>query len=200
MKTQILLIGGADSFEKHDDYIEYLKTRPMTLNHFRTSTNWKNSLQAVLGDTFDVLIPIMPNNMNARYYEWKIWFDRIVQLLDKEIILIGHSVGGIFLMQYLSDNTIPIKIRATILLAAPFVTKDSDTLVDFHIDPKLPGVESQLGRIVIYHSIDDAIVPVSHARLYMEALPSAEFHILEECAHLNNPEFPEIIETIRSIK
>jgi hypothetical protein len=51
----------------------------------------------------------MPNPMNARYNEWKILFKKIVLLLDDNVILIGHSLGAIFLVKYLSENKFPKK-------------------------------------------------------------------------------------------
>lgn len=39
----------------------------------------------------------MPNSNNAHYQEWKIIFDKIVTLLDEDVIFISHSLGGIFL-------------------------------------------------------------------------------------------------------
>jgi predicted alpha/beta hydrolase family esterase len=202
MKTQILIIGGGNAFEKHEDYLHYLQTRHMSLDNFRPGMNWKNSLQPVLGDNFDVLIMQMPNNQNARYSEWEIWFKRILQLLDmnQEAIFIGHSMGGIFLMRFLSENTCQVKIRAIFLLATPFITKGAYPLMDFYIDPELPGVESKAGRIFIYHSTDDKIVPVICAHRYKGVLPTAHLHILEGCGHINQKEFPEIIEAIRSLQ
>lgn len=200
MKTQILLIGGGNAFEKHEDYLKYLETRHVSLDHFRANMNWKNGLQTLLGNEFDVLIPQMPNNQNARYSEWKIWFERILLLLDGEIIFIGHSMGGLFLMKYLSENTCLVKIRATFLLAAPFVSKGEYPLADFYTDSQLIGVENQAGHIFIYHSTDDPTVPTLCAERYKKALPGAHLCILEGCGHLNQKDFPEIIEAIRSLK
>ena len=62
------------------------------------------NLDKVLGGGYEVLIPQMPNSQNARYSEWKILFEKIISILDDEIILIGHSLGGIFLVKYFSEN------------------------------------------------------------------------------------------------
>lgn len=62
----------------------------------------------------------MPNGNNAQYIEWKIWFERLLPFLNDGVILIGHSLGGIFLAKYLSENNFSIKVRAAILIAAPF--------------------------------------------------------------------------------
>ena len=48
---------------------------------------------------------------NARYEEWKIWFERMIPFLNDNVILVGHSLGGIFFVKYLSENLLPIKSK-----------------------------------------------------------------------------------------
>lgn len=62
-------------------------------------------------------MPQFPNKQNAQYEEWKILFGKILNALDDNIILIGNSLGAIFLVKYLSENKIDKKIQKTILLA-----------------------------------------------------------------------------------
>ncbi len=97
MKKQIVFIGGGRAFKEHEAYLHYLQTKPFALDDFRLGFNWRNSLQERLGGDFDVLIPPMPNTFNARYHEWKIWFERIVPFLEDEVVLIGHSLGGVLI-------------------------------------------------------------------------------------------------------
>jgi predicted alpha/beta-fold hydrolase len=48
----------------------------------------------------------MPNKLNARYHEWKIFFEGILSKLDREdeITLVGGSLGGCFLLKYFSEK------------------------------------------------------------------------------------------------
>src|SRR4051812_18846652 len=112
MKQQILVIHGGDTFETYEEYIRDLKKSKLDLNQIR-KVGWKQNLAKKLGKNFDVLSPKMPNALNARYKEWEIWFEKIIPLLDKNIVLVGHSLGGIFLVKYLSENSFPKKIKAT---------------------------------------------------------------------------------------
>ncbi|MDR0860065.1 MAG: hypothetical protein LBO09_03640 [Candidatus Peribacteria bacterium] len=44
----------------------------------------------------------------AYYWARKIWFEKIFPYLNNEgTILIGHSLGAMFLLKYLSENTFP---------------------------------------------------------------------------------------------
>lgn len=120
-KKQLLVIHGGDAFETYDDYLKYLKTREISLERLK-SNGWKKNLSDILGEEYDVLLPQMPNSQNARYLEWKIWFERLIPLLNETVVLVGHSLGGIFLAKYLSENDFPKQVKATFLIAAPYNT------------------------------------------------------------------------------
>lgn len=200
-KTQILVIHGGNTFDKQEEYLRYLKTRQLTLDHMRFS-DWKSNLQNNLGTDFDVLLAQMPNNRNARYEEWKIWFERIIMLLNDEVIFIGHSLGGIFLAKYLSENKYPKKIIATLLVAAPYNTPTKHPLADFNLNDDvslLKNFEKQGGKIIIYQSKDDPIVPYANCEDYRKALPSAELVVLDNYKHFNKQDFPEIIDRIKNL-
>ena len=67
----------------------------------------------------------MPLQENAKYNDWKIFFERYIPFLRNNVILIGASLGGIFLAKYLSENKFPKKILSTYLICPPF---DNTTL------------------------------------------------------------------------
>jgi predicted alpha/beta hydrolase family esterase len=61
----------------------------------------------------------MPCRENASYPAWKIWFEKIFPYLNEEnIIIVAHSLGGIFISKYLSENAFP-KHLAQLHLVAP---------------------------------------------------------------------------------
>ena len=59
--------------------------------------------------------------------------------------------------------------------------------------------EKQAGKIYLYHSEDDPIVPFADLEKYAQKLPSAEKVIFKDKGHFNLPEFPEIVEKINSL-
>lgn len=200
MKQQIVTIHGGTTFDNHDDFIAYLKNRDVTIDNFKPRTDWKSSLQKNLGDAFEALSPGMPNGGNARYEEWKIWFERMIPFLNDSAILIGHSLGGIFLAKYLSENIFPKSIRALILVAAPFDDSDSDeSLGDFTLPPILEKIAAQVKNIYVLHSEDDPVVPFAQMRKYTAALPTAHTIIFKDKKHFNQETFPEMLELIAKI-
>ena len=112
---QIIIIHGGTTYKSHEEYFLALKGLDIKLDRMKSSKDWKDGLQEKLGEDFTVYIPQMPNKQNAQYEEWKILFEKVVKLLDDYIVLIGHSMGGIFLAKYLSENNIHKKILKTFL-------------------------------------------------------------------------------------
>lgn len=198
MPKQIVVIHGGNAFEKYEDYLNYLKNKKLTLEDL-SFIGWKDTLGSVLGADYSVMTPQMPNSKNARYLEWKIWFEKLIPLMNDPMILIGHSLGGIFLAKYLSENNFPKKIKATLLVAAPFNTPTDHPLVDFVITEKLDKFSEQGGEIYLFHSKDDQIVPFSNYEEYKKHLPTAKGKIFNDKGHFHQAEFPEIIEEIKSL-
>lgn len=197
MKQQIIVIHGGTTFDSYEDYISNLKNKEVSLDRLRLNKDWKDTLEEELGENFEVLLPRMPNGTNARYEEWKIWFERIILFLSENIILIGHSLGGIFLAKYLSENVFSKRIKATILVAAPFDYANEESLADFKLPSSLSKFTEQGGTIYLIHSKDDPVVPFEQFEKYKQVLPTSETMILDGREHFNQDTFPEILELIR---
>jgi predicted alpha/beta hydrolase family esterase len=201
MKQQIIVIHGGTTFETYKGYLSFLKNRKIDLDKLlRPHQGWKNKLQKDLGENFEVLRPAMPNGMNARYKEWKIWFERIFPFLRKNVILIGHSLGGIFLAKYLSENKFPKKITTTILVAAPFDDSDKEeSVTEFRLPPSLEKFAKQGGKIYLIQSKDDPSVSFAHLEKYKKALPKAETMIFNNRGHFKQETFPELTQLIKKL-
>lgn len=203
MKKQVVIIHGGNSFRTYEDYISYLKTKKVNTEKLKPRKEWKDELATKLGDGYEILMPRMPNGTNAQYEEWKIWFKRIAEVLDNNLILIGHSLGGIFLAKYLSRNIFKKRIIATILVAAPFEDPEStdgqESLEGFVPPSSLKKFAKQGGKIYLLHSKDDPVVPFSQLAKYQDKLPKAKTIIFENKEHFNQGTFPEIIKLIQSI-
>ncbi|MCJ7804896.1 alpha/beta hydrolase [Patescibacteria group bacterium] len=202
MKQQVVIIHGGTPFDTYEDYLSYLKNQEISLDSLRLRKGWKEALSRELGQNFDVLMPQMPSRTNARYEEWKIWFEKIIPFFNKNIIFIGQSLGGIFLAKYLSENNISKKIKATILVSAPFDDeneKSGKSLADFKLSSSLERFAKNGGKIYLIQSKDDPEVLFEQLEKYKKALPSAKTMIFENRGHFNQESFPEIIELIKKL-
>jgi uncharacterized protein len=199
MKRQIVAIHGGDSYETYEEYIVHLKNRTLKMDDLKRKI-WRETLGDSLGSDYEVLLPRMPNKENARYSEWKIQFDKIIPLLENEVVLLGHSMGGIFLAKYLAENQCSKAILASFLVAAPFDTAEADySLGDFELPDDLNNFVKQGGLIKLYASKDDPVVPFADIEKYKKALPSATVKVFEDRGHFTQPAFPELVEDIKNV-
>ncbi|MEK7194592.1 MAG: alpha/beta fold hydrolase [Patescibacteria group bacterium] len=198
-KRQVVVIHGGDTFGTYNEYVAYLKSMAVDLARIMQK-DWRDSLQGKLGEEYQVILPKMRNHNNAKYSEWKIYFDKVASLLDDGVVLIGHSLGGIFLAKYLSENKFPKVVKATILVAPPFDDSDSAyDLADFDLPTSLERLQKQGGKIFLYCSKDDPYGLFKDFEKYKKALPNVAVRVFENRGHFNQPEFPELIEDIKSL-
>lgn len=195
---QIIVIHGGDAFDSYDDYLAFLQGYEIDRSIFLKG-GWKQNLQKDLGGEYEVLLPVMPNKFNAKYLEWKIWFEKMIPFFESGIILIGHSLGGIFLAKYLAENNFSKKAQALFLVAAPFNDVDTYSLADFGLPTSLEKCEEQVENIFIYQSEDDPVVPFFEAAKYQEKLPKAELRVFKDMGHFSQDNFPELVEQILSL-
>ncbi len=194
MKQQVIVIHGGKTFKNYRGFISYLKKCPINFERIENPrSDWKKALAEKLGINFEVILPVMPNKYNARYSEWKIWFKRLIPHFNKEIILIGHSLGGLFLAKYLSENNFPKKIRATFLIAAPY------GYTSFAKPKNFKKLEKQGGRIFLYHSKNDPVVPFSDLKKYKKDLKTAFARIFKNKGHFKQEKFPELVKDIKKL-
>lgn len=200
MKQQIVLIHGGNTFEVYEEYLDYLKNKPVDLEYFRSKPQWKNSLADDLGPDFEVLSPWMPNASNAQFNEWKILFERIIGLLNDEAIFLGHSLGAIFLVKYFSENNYSKRVKAALLIGAPFDNDGGkEKLASFCLARSLDNFARQCRQIYLFHSEDDSVVPFVQLAKYQSALPGAQAMIFKDRGHFNGESFPELVDLIKKL-
>lgn len=206
MKKQIIYIHGGDSFSNREDFLLALATNPVrdlpNNPNNPTPVSWKATLAEDLGAEFEVLTPKMPNRENARYDEWKIWFERYLELVEDKVILIGLSLGGMFLAKYLSENKPTVRIARLYLLAAPggeFLGEEKyGDCADFRFTAKqAENITKNVELVNIWHSEDDFIVPISELDWYQKSLPEAKITRFKDKNHFLLPELPELLEELK---
>lgn len=196
-KQQIIIIHGGDSFNSYEEYLNSLKNWEVSAESFKIRDDWKTNIEKDLGPDFEVFQPRMPNKTNARYNEWKIWFERMLPFMNNKVVLVGHSLGGMFLVKYLAENEFPKHISQLHLIAAPH-NKTAD-IGDFLIPDSLEGISKQAKNIFLYYSQDDPIVPYGELKTYQKLLPKAKGIIFTNRGHFIQPDFPELIKNIKSL-
>ncbi len=197
-QIQLIVIHGGMTFKNRKDYVNYLKTREITINN---NPNWKDQyLKCKLEKYCEIIKPRMPLKENAKYEDWKIHFERYIPYLKDNIILIGESLGAIFLAKYLSENKFPKKIVSTYLVAPPFdnTLLGEDLVGGFTLSNDLSLLEENSSKLYLIFSKDDDVVPISHAKKYQKKLQSARIIIFNsKNGHFEIKEFTEIVNMIK---
>ena len=198
-KKQIFIIHGGMTFKNRKDYLHYLKNREVSLEK---SKSWKGSyLDKNLGKNFEIIRPQMPLQDNALYEDWRIHFERFIPYIRNNVILIGKSLGGIFLAQYLSENKLPKKVLSTYLICPPFddTCIGEDLVGGFKLKKDLSLLEKNSRNLTLMFSKDDDCVPVDHAEKYRAKLKNAKIIIYKsKNGHFRISNFPEIVKMIKS--
>jgi len=196
-KSQLFYIHGGMTFNTKQDYLNFLKKREISIER---KARWGDEyLRDKLGKKLNIIQPRMPCKDNSNYEEWKIHFERYFTYLKDNIILVGSSLGGIFLAKYLSENKFPKKILAVYLVCPPFdnTLPTEDLTAGFELKADLSLLEKSSKNIYLLFSKNDDIVPISHAEKYRKKLKKAKIIIYEDKnGHFKIQKFPEIIKLI----
>lgn len=197
-KTQILYIHGGMTFKNKKDYLKYLKNRSISI---KKRARWSEEyLDKELAKKFEIIRPRMPQQENSQYEEWKIHFERYFPFLRSNVVLIGGSLGGIFLAKYLSENKFPKKILATYLVCPPYDNTcfTEDLVGGFELKSDLSLIEKNSKNLTLLFSADDDDVPVAHAEKYRNKLKNAKIIIYKsKNGHFKISKFPEIVKMIK---
>ncbi len=205
VKPQIVIVHSGNFFNTRAEYVASLKAEEISRDDlFRSDAKrWKDNLSRDLGDVYDVFLPEMPSADDAKYVEWKIRFDKVTFFLKDGVILIGHSLGGIFLARYLSENILPVKIKAVFLVAAPYFKADKkkgmNANAGFTLSGNFKKLEGQTNKIFVFHSKDDPVVEVKHAHMYASMIPLVQTVLLNKYGHFKQDHFVELIKEIQSL-
>jgi len=198
-KIQVLFIHGGMTFKNKKDYLNFLKKRKIRV---KDRIKWHDQyLKENLGGNFEIIKPRMPLPENAKYKEWKIHFERYFPYLRNNIILIGESLGGVFLAKYLSEHKFPKKIISAYLVCAPFDNslEGEDLVGGFKLKSNLSLIEKNAKRLHLLFSKNDDVVPIAHAKKYEKKLKNANIVIYKHIkGHFKIAKFPEIIKMIKN--
>lgn len=198
-KIQIVHIHGGTPFDSRDQYLAYIQKYYDSLY---VSKAWPESMQKNLWDEVRVLLPKMPAKENADYEVWKIAFEKLLSTLDFTIPITftARSLGTIFLMKYLSENTFLRPIHTVHLVAVVFDGEgiEDEGTANFILDPeKLQNVPRQVGDIHLWHSVDDPVCPWHHVEKYQKYFPDAILHQFEDRGHFWQSDFQELFEQLK---
>lgn len=195
-KPQIIFIHGGDSFVTKEELYEFV--RSMSYDPYAPEQKkWRDGIKESLLETHECFMPRMPNAWDADYTVWSIWFEKLLPYLSDGVVLVGHSLGGGFLLRYLSENNLPINISQLHLVAPAIDELDCPGTGEFSIDvASWTGFKSNIKEVHLWHSSDDEIVPIHHSERFLTKYPDAIFHRFSDKGHFLIESFTELEKAI----
>jgi predicted alpha/beta hydrolase family esterase len=121
------------------------------------------SLRRELGPSIRVDYPRMPDEDNPQADRWG---PAIADAIEGADAVVGHSIGGYLLLR----AGIPESVKVVALIAVPYPGGDADWTFDGF---DLPAELDLPGKVFLYASDDDEIVPFAHRELWAAAIPGS---------------------------
>lgn len=181
MRTSVLFVqGGGEGAHEADDLLA-------------------TSLRKALGAEYEVRYPQMPGESNPDMQTWKAKIARELEKLNGVVILVGHSIGGSTLLNYLSEEKVAKAIAGLFLLAAPSWDEEKWNFDDLKLPRDLAAKLSSIPRIFLYHNRDDEIVPFSHLALHAARLPRAVVREGDSGGHQFDNDLAQVANDIRTV-
>jgi uncharacterized protein len=154
------------------------------------------SLQDALGTAYDVRSPKMPDEERPVYEAWKERIAKELDVLEGEVILVGHSLGGSILLKYLSEEEVEKLVAGLLLVATPYWGVEDWEVGEYALREDFASKIPKEMRVFLYHSHDDEVVPFAHAVLYAENLPRATVREFDGRGHQFDDDLSEVARDI----
>jgi predicted alpha/beta hydrolase family esterase len=182
MTKQVLFIqgGGAGTYDEWDNKLV-------------------DSLQRELGPGYSVSYPRMPDEGDPGYAAWKAALLEEIGRLDDGAVLVGHSIGGTFLINTLAEAPPKRQLAGVFLIAPPFAGPGGWSMDGIAATMDLGAGRPAGMPIHLYHGSQDDTVPWAHANLYAQALPGAVVHRLDGRDHQLNDDLAELAADVRAL-
>jgi len=136
-----------------------------------------------------VYVPKFPTPENQNLENWVKIFEKYKNEIDKETILIGHSLGPAFILSILEKINIKNKVKACFfvsgflnLLGNPTFDSVNKTFVQKKFNWK--KIKENCGKFYIIHSDNDPYVPMKEAVNLAEKLGTVVI-LIEKAGHFN---------------
>ena len=154
---------------------------------------------------FEAIVPKFPTPIGQSLENWLRVFSKYESKISSETVLIGHSLGAPFILNYIEKSN--KKIKAAFLVAGYHKMLENEfkelnrSFVGKDFDWK--KIKKNCGRFFVVASDNDPYIPVEINKELAKFL-DAELIIIHDGGHLNKKagfdRFPKLLEEINKIR
>lgn len=129
---------------------------------------------------YEVIIPKLPGNY---FPDYKGWMDAISELNpDENTVLIGHSLGGAAILEYLEENN--VLVAQAILVATPINSMGFNQIDNFFgTNFDYEKIKKGAKNFNLIYEEEDPVVPLEHGKILAQNL-GAPLDILPGGLHM----------------
>lgn len=132
----------------------------------------------MLGEAWKVTAPDLGEPEAGR---WMAGIDAVLAGAPSNVVFVAHSLGVSLLIQTIAAKRRGLRAAGLVGMSAPYWERED--MPDFILPDDFPEALSGIGRIVLFHSQDDAFVSFDHLEKWGKHLPQAELHPLKGADH-----------------
>jgi len=167
----------------------------------KPNLHWFPWLKSKLEENgFKVQVPEMPNTNYPQKDEWVSHLREVVGVVDENLLIIGHSLGGITIIRFLEQLPEDKKIGCAVFAAGFPQSVGVDEIENFFDTPvNLSAIKNKANRFIVVASDNDPYVPFENAKILEKEL-DGELLVVPKGGHLNMDDgftdFPLLLEKI----
>lgn len=164
--------------------------------------NWLPYLKSQLGKRkLNCVVPNFPSPYKQDYESWSKILNSYLEIdyITENTTFITHSLGGIFVAQFLIQNCVKVKKLITVAGFNHIKFEEDNSLYDsFYIkNEELVKLENYCEERICLYSDDDSFVPMQEAENFAEYI-KADKILIKNAGHFNEKsgykEFKEILQ------
>ena len=191
--------GRADNIKQFFEKMNFFIIHGVYAN---PDANWFPWLKKELESRgYGVIVPKFSTPLNQSLENWMRAFSQYEDNINEETVLIGHSLGATFILNYLEKTN--KKIKAAYLVAGFYKLIESqyDELNKSFLDKEFDWekIKNNCGKFFVFASDNDEYIPFEVSKELADKL-GAEFNIVPNGGHLNKDagyyEFQLLLECI----
>lgn len=168
--------------------------------------NWFPWLSQKLANAnVSVTIPQFPTPEGQSLETWMKIFDTYKHFVTEKTILIGHSLGGLFLLRVLEQ--LDVKVAGAFFVAAtvglkPIKFYEADEKFSPGFDFNWDKIKSASNYFSVYHSDNDPYVSLGNGE-YLAKQLTTHLHFIPGKGHFNASagclQFPQLLKEIKAL-
>lgn len=161
---------------------------------------WFSWLSAELKNAgYEVSVPKLPFPAAPKVEEWNECIEKTAGGNFKNIIFVGHSLGGLAAIRAIEAHGKSEKAKAVIFVGVPFLDVGKTQIKDFLPPMDFDAIKQRVERFVHISSIDDPYVPHTHAELLNEKLPGNIIKFKRMSHFQKEKEFKKVLDIIKNL-